>query len=159
MAEDRSAFRTKEATPEKFERLLTPNKKKKPTVSIGGEFDFSSSALDASQKKKDIPKVQTPTKKATLETVNNTPNTGKRGRPIRIKDERYKVNRPKMISRALESKLSIVQDYVEEFREETGRITFEKYVDTLLESYIKQRLGVSKEEHLRNEIEEKFNDL
>lgn len=160
MALDRSSFETSEVTSEKFEKLLTPTKKAKPTVSIGGEFNFSSSALD--KKKQTPPAKEIKLEESTIrppEPSGMAPTPGKRGRPVTIKDKRYKVNRPKMISQALESKLSIVQDYIEEFRAETGRITFEKYIDTLLESYIKQRLGVSKEEHLRNEIDEKFNQL
>lgn len=64
-----------------------------------------------------------------------------------------------MISPALESKLETLKDYVEEFQIETGRITFEKYIDTLAEAYIKTKLGVAKEEHLREEINEAFEKL
>ena len=52
-----------------------------------------------------------------------------------------------------------MQDYVEELQSVKGRITFEKLVDTLAEAYITQKLGVSKEEHLRAEIKEAFEKL
>ncbi len=83
----------------------------------------------------------------------------KRGRPIEITDERFKVTKPKKISPALESKLNVLQDYVEELQSVQGRITFEKLIDTLSEAYITQKLGVAKEEHLREEIKDAFDKL
>lgn len=83
----------------------------------------------------------------------------KRGRPIEITDERFKVTKPKKISPALESKLNVLQDYVEELQSVKGRITFEKLIDTLSEAYITQKLGVAKEEHLREEIKDAFDKL
>lgn len=147
MPEDRSTFGNENIVPQQFDTLLKKPKKGKP-IDINGEFDFSSDVLTKSST------VMKPT--VSSET---TVNSAKRGRPITIKDYRYKVNRPKMISSALESKLSVLQDYVEEFQDITGRITFEKYVDTLAEFYIKQKLGIAKEEHLRFEINEAFENL
>ena len=63
------------------------------------------------------------------------------------------------ISPALESKLNVLQDYVEELQSVQGRITFEKLIDTLSEAYITQKLGVAKEEHLREEIKDAFDKL
>ncbi|TYQ61803.1 hypothetical protein BEK79_02040, partial [Enterococcus faecium] len=83
----------------------------------------------------------------------------KRGRPVSIPDKRNKVSVPKKISPALNSKLSILQDYMTELQSEKGRISFEKIVNTLADSYIQHRLGVAKEEHIREEIQEEFEKL
>lgn len=147
MAEDRSTFGNENIVPQQFDTLLKKPKKGKP-IDINGEFDFSSDVLTKRSQKLKSP--------AAPEIAISS---SKRGRPITIKDPRYKVNRPKMISSALESKLSILQDYVEEFQDISGRITFEKYIDTLAEFYIKQKLGIAKEEHLRFEISEAFDNL
>ncbi|EOV3185234.1 hypothetical protein ACOMX4_002495 [Enterococcus faecalis] len=123
-------------------------KEPKKRVKMDGEMNFSSDTLLKS------------TNPPSQFTKNvNEQTTKKRGRPKKITDARYKVSRPKMISPALESKLETLKDYVEEFQIETGRITFEKYIDTLAEAYIKTKLGVAKEEHLREEINEAFEKL
>lgn len=122
--------------------LLKPGIKKKKTVSIRGENEFGQSSL--LNKKK----------------VTSTSTTGKkRGRPVEITDERYKVSKPKKISPALEVKLKILQDYVEELQSVSGRITFEKLIDTLTEAYITQKLGIAKEEHLREELKDALEKL
>ncbi|EMM0060244.1 hypothetical protein I5S29_13510 [Enterococcus faecium] len=118
-----------------FEPLLPNNKRQ--DVKISGEYNFSNSALSN-------------TKKITLK---------KRGRPVSIPDKRNKVSVPKKISPALNSKLSILQDYMTELQSEKGRISFEKIVNTLADSYIQHRLGVAKEEHIREEIQEEFEKL
>ncbi|MBK5028896.1 hypothetical protein [Enterococcus faecium] len=124
-----------------YEGLLNPGgKKKKKKVSISGENEFGQSAF-TSQKKLVLPKGK------------------KRGRPVEITDERFKVTKPKKISPALESKLNVLQDYVVELQSVSGRITFEKLIDTLAEAYITQKLGMAKEEHLREEIKEAFDKL
>ncbi|WP_429951658.1 hypothetical protein [Enterococcus sp. AZ101] len=145
MTEDRSTFGSENIVPQQFDTLLKKPKKGK-SIDINGEFDFSSDVL-----------TKTVASPAAVQKTNES--SSKRGRPVTIKDPRYKVNRPKMISSALESKLSVLQDYVEEFQDITGRITFEKYIDTLAEFYIKQKLGIAKEEHLRFEINEAFEQL
>lgn len=147
MAIDRTSFGDENVEPEKFETLLKKPKKGKE-INISGEFDFNNDVLTSRVNKEiePLPPLQ-------------IDSTTKRGRPVTIKDPRYKVNKPKMISAALESKLSVLQDYVEEFQDITGRITFEKYIDTLSEFYITQKLGVAKEEHLRAEINEAFAQL
>lgn len=119
---------------------------------MDGEMNFSSDTLLNSTLKK------TSSPSQFINNV-NVQTTKKRGRPKKITDARYKVSRPKMISPALESKLETLKDYVEEFQIETGRITFEKYIDTLAEAYIKTKLGVAKEEHLREEINDAFEKL
>lgn len=118
-----------------FEPLLPNNKRQ--DVNISGEFNFSNSALS------------------------NTQNISfkKRGRPVSITDTRNKVSVPKKISPALNSKLSILQDYMTELQSEKGRISFEKIVNTLADSYIQHRLGVAKEEHIKEEIQEEFDKL
>lgn len=141
-------FKPNAAKSGEFEPLLKKNKK----VNIKGEFDFSSDRLSSKKIANDNrttlsvdkPKVFTSTK---------------RGRPVTITDQRYKVSVPKKISPALNSKLSVLEDYVTELQSETGRITFEKIVDTLVESYITKNLGVAKEEHIREEIKQKFDEL
>lgn len=152
MVADRTSFGNDSVEPEKFDTLLKKPKKGKE-INIKGEFDFNNDVLTNPNNTGELIK---PTIHST--TVMNE-SSSKRGRPITIKDKRYKVNRPKMISSALESKLSVMQDYVEEFQDISGRITFEKYIDTLAEFYITQKLGVAKEEHLRSEIEEAFSQL
>ncbi|OOL76792.1 hypothetical protein B1P95_17890, partial [Enterococcus faecium] len=52
-----------------------------------------------------------------------------------------------------------LQDYMTELQSEKGRISFEKIVNTLADSYIQHRLGVAKEEHIREEIQEEFEKL
>ncbi|EPI2201197.1 hypothetical protein ACS4HS_002824 [Enterococcus hirae] len=123
-----------------YSGLLQPGNKKKKSVSINRENDFEQTLFN--------------------KKIKPLPNTNKkRGRPVEITDDRYKVTKPKKISPALESKLNVMQDYVEELQSVKGRITFEKLVDTLAEAYITQKLGVSKEEHLRAEIKEAFEKL
>ncbi|EMF0131560.1 hypothetical protein ACT46A_002700 [Enterococcus hirae] len=123
-----------------YSGLLQPGNKKKKSVSINRENDFEQTLFN--------------------QKIKPLPNTNKkRGRPVEITDDRYKVTKPKKISPALESKLNVMQDYVEELQSVKGRITFEKLVDTLAEAYITQKLGVSKEEHLRAEIKEAFEKL
>ncbi|HBC4465769.1 hypothetical protein P0E52_13140 [Enterococcus faecalis] len=152
LSNDRKTFNTSAySTPKQFNKLIKEPKKR---VKMDGEMNFSSDTLLNSVLKKNISPSQ-----AHLPNTTITPTTKKRGRPKKITDSRYKVCRPKMISPALESKLETLKDYVEEFQVETGRITFEKYIDTLAEAYIKTKLGVAKEEHLREEIEEAFDKL
>lgn len=131
-------FNTSKHSEGTFEPILPQVKKeKRKPIDINGEFDFSGNAFA------------------------NTKAIGKkqRGRPVSIHDSRYKVSVPKKISPALNSKLSILQDYMTELQSETGRITFEKIIDTLADSYIQHRLGVAKEEHIKDEIAEEFERL
>lgn len=138
---DRKEFNIDTEINATYDGLLNPGgKKKKKTVSISGENEFGQSALG--------------TKKIMI-----LPKGKKRGRPVEITDDRYKVVKPKKISPALESKLNVLQDYVEELQSVNGRITFEKLIDTLAESYITQKLGMAKEEHLRAEIKEAFEKI
>lgn len=139
---DRKGFKIEEEIDSDYEGLLSPGKKKnkKKTVSISGEDVYSQSIFAGANKVSE-------TKKK------------KRGRPVEIMDERYQVVKPKKISPALDSKLKILQDYIEELQTESGRITFEKLVDTLAEAYISQRLSMTKEEHLRSEIQDGFEKL
>ncbi|RHW45423.1 hypothetical protein DS832_07825 [Bombilactobacillus bombi] len=90
---------------------------------------------------------------------NNQVKKQKQGRPVEITDVRYKVCKPKKISPALESKLACLQDYMIEFADETKRITFDKMVDTLANSYIDTKLVESKREHLKKEIKKDFDNL
>ncbi|EMF0607796.1 hypothetical protein G9L51_002728, partial [Enterococcus hirae] len=100
-----------------YSGLLQPGNKKKKSVSINRENDFEQTLFN--------------------KKIKSFPNTSKkRGRPVEITDDRYKVTKPKKISPALESKLNVMQDYVEELQSVKGRITFEKLIDTLAEAYI-----------------------
>jgi hypothetical protein len=140
-------FKPNAAKSGKFEPLLQKNKK----VNIKGEFDFSTNRLAS-------PKASESNHLSSESTVKPIAST-KRGRPVTIKDQRYKVSVPKKVSPALNSKLAVLEDYVTELQSETGRITFEKLVDTLVESYITKNLGMAKEEHIREEIKQKFDEL
>lgn len=148
---DRTGFNVESNDIEEFEMQVKrkPKRKKAETVHIPGENNFGNDALD-------IP-INAGNSLGEIEPLKEKKN--KRGRPVVIKDSRYKVCRPKMISPALESKLEVMKDYVEEFRTVSGRITFEMYIDTLVESYIKTKLGIGKEERLREEIQEQFEKI
>lgn len=139
-------------------------------VSIAGEDDFSNDLLgtvNKAQSTKQTELVKTDEEKVVLEASSlevkpnpqNKKTKAKQGRPIVYTDDRYRASKPKVISPALDSKLNILQDYIEELSTETGRITFEKIVDTLAESYIKRALPTSKEELLRSEIQQGFDAL
>lgn len=163
MTVDRTSFNTESMDTGEFNQLIGKVKKnEKKEVEISGDFDFTDEAFFGDSNIGEVPKTPftprapsiTGVKAVSTETKNS-----QRGRPVKIKDWRYKVGKPKMISSALESKLSVLQDYVEEFQSISGRITFEKYIDTLLEFYIKSKLGISKEERLREEIKEAFEEL
>ncbi|MFD1670798.1 hypothetical protein ACFQ5M_01670 [Agrilactobacillus yilanensis] len=148
MPVDRSKFDTDSVKSEKFNTLIKKPKKK---VEINGENEFGNDAfgptgLDSYSDAKEIPGSKTKAKR-------------KQGRPKVITDDRYKVSLPKKISPALENKLHALTDYMPEFQEASGRISFDKIVDTLAESYIKNRLGVSREEFLREEIDKGFENL
>lgn len=139
-------FKSNAAKSGAFDPLL-PKKRK---VNIKGEFDFANDRLTNSSSKN---------KNQTTATEIKSSVSTKRGRPVTIKDQRYKVSVPKKISPALNSKLAVLEDYVTELQSETGRITFEKIIDTLVESYITKNLGMAKEEHIREEIKQKFDEL
>ncbi|MBC1228753.1 hypothetical protein [Listeria booriae] len=138
MATDRSSFNIESTESESIEKLITTSKPKKK-VAISGENNFDSNSLA---------------------NVNTHPKTSKkRGRPVQITDDRFKVKVPKKISPALESKLSVLQDYMVELQDNKGRVTFEKIVSALADSYISNRLSVSKEEHVKREIQEEFDKI
>lgn len=147
---DRSSFNTSIPEPKQFKTLIDSPKKKK--VVISGENSFGNDALGNSLPIKTFTDVK-------MSSPSQPLRGKKRGRPTIITDERYKVVKPKKISAALESKLNVLQDYIVELQSESGRITFEKVIDTLAEAYIKQQLSISKEEHVRNEIQEEFDKL
>ena len=94
---ERKEFNVDTKVDTEYAGLLQPGIKKKKSVSIRGENEFGHSSL---MNKKP---------KATTSAASK-----KRGRPIEITDERFKVTKPKKISPALESKLNVLQDYVEE---------------------------------------------
>ncbi|MDA9472037.1 hypothetical protein [Enterococcus sp. 5H] len=85
--------------------------------------------------------------------------TGKRGRPVEIKDPRYKVVVPTKISKATDVKLYNLKGYMSEFREISGRISFDKIVDALAENYIKTQLPATTEKILREQIKDDFDAL
>lgn len=95
--------------------------------------------------------------KSRKEQENNT--SVKRGRPIEIKDKRYKVVVPTKISKATDVKLYNLKSYMSEFREATGRITFDKIIDSLAENYIKTQLPSTTEKILRQQIKEDFDKI
>lgn len=85
--------------------------------------------------------------------------SGKRGRPVEIKDPRYKVVVPTKISPATDAKLYNLKGYMSEFRESTGRISFDKIIDALAENYIKTQLPATTEKILREQIRDDFDAL
>lgn len=155
MKQDRSSFDSGINNEEEFTPLIKQAEKgRRKAVEISGEDNFDSSAFNV------VNEQPMEKKKQVSHTMVSASNYGKkRGRPIEITDERFKVTKPKKISPALESKLSVLQDYMVEFQDTTGRITFEMVVSTLADSYISHRLGVAKEEHIQKEIQEMFDKL
>lgn len=150
MAVDRSKFDTQSVKSEKFNTLIKKPKKK---VEIRGENEFGNDAfgttpsgLASYSSEKEIPGQTVKAKR-------------RQGRPKVIMDDRYKVSVPKKVSPALENKLHTLIDYMPEFQEVSGRISFNQIVDTLAESYINNRLSVSKAEFLHEEIEKSFKNL
>ncbi|MBC1923017.1 hypothetical protein [Listeria grayi] len=145
MAHDRSSFDIEPSENDAFTPLV---KKKKKNVEIAGENNFSSKSLGDPS----LPSLPPVKKEKSLGK--------KRGRPVEIKDPRYKVNVPKKISPALQSKLTVLQDYMTELQETPkGRITFEKVITALADSYIKNRLAVAKEEHIKKELDMELEKL
>lgn len=127
---------------ESFNQLLPKKEKKANAVSITGDNDFGGGLLTA---------------QTTIPVQSSTQVS--RGRPVKIKDTRFKVSVPTKISPATQVKLDCLKDYVTEFSSISGRISFDKYIDTLAEAYINNKLGVAKSENLRNEIEQAMNEL
>lgn len=95
----------------------------------------------------------------TQKSKSTSKHTGKRGRPVEIKDPRYKVVVPTKISKATDTKLYNLKSYMSEFRETTGRITFNNIVDALAENYIKTQLPATTEKILREQIQTDFDKL
>lgn len=144
-------FNTDNTEEKKFTRLLNKPQSKVQSVEIAGEYSFGTGITMNSRKA--TSKTTTPSSPA-LEKGSK-----KQGRPVEIKDDRYQVTRPKKISPALESKLSLLQDYMTEFATTTKRISFDKLVNTLADSYIDTRLGMAKSEHLKSEIAAEFEKI
>lgn len=135
---DRTEFATGQENKIEFNQLVKPPKK---TVNIDGENNFGNDALSQ------------------VKPVSTKKTEVKRGRPKVITDERYTVCKPKKISPALEVKLKVLEDYMIEFREITGRITFEMMVDALADSYMNQRLPMGKSEKALQDIEVEMEKL
>lgn len=138
--EDRTKFDIQEKPAGGFNQLIKTPKKK---VAIDGENNFGNDAFSSMK----------PTPTTTTKTG------GKRGRPKVITDERFIVCKPKKISPALETKLKALEDYMGEFRETTGRVTFEMMVTALADSYIDQRLSVGKSEKVKEDIKMEMDKL
>lgn len=162
MTSERSNFGEKtNNSSQEFNTLLDKPKQKAKKITIKGEMNFGNDALSTKSNVIDTDSQIIKDKKSfdNKVIIEEVTKTSRRGRPVKIKDSRYKVNKPKMISAALESKLAVLQDYVEEFQDVSGRITFEKYIDTLAESYITRKLGIAREERLREELQEHLDKL
>lgn len=145
-------FNTDKTDDKKFRQLLQKPQSKVQSVEIAGEYSFGNGAtLNRKQ--------QTPDVAPAPATPNEEKEVKKQGRPVEIKDARYQVTRPKKISPALESKLSLLQDYMTEFATTTKRISFDKLVNTLADSYIDTKLGIAKSEHLKSEITTEFEKI
>lgn len=148
---DRTEFNVKKEYNPKFEPTIkTPAK----NVSSPTSKNFGGNALDKVITK---PKIKKKKKTVFPNEVEETKKK-KRGRPVEVKDPLQKVDRPKMISTTLEIKLSVLQDFVTEFQEETGRITFDKYINTLVDAYVKSNMTYSKQEAFKRELDYKINE-
>lgn len=148
---DRSEFNVKkEYNPEFEPTISTPAK----NVSSPTSKNFGGNALDKVIVKPKINKKKKTVFSNEIEKVEKK----KRGRPVEVKDPLQKVDRPKMISTTLEIKLSVLQDFVTEFQEETGRITFDKYINTLVDAYVKSNMTYSKQEAFKRELDYKINE-
>ncbi|KJY48077.1 hypothetical protein JG29_15920 [Bombilactobacillus mellis] len=127
---------------EKIDQLVKKPTNEPKEVNINGAYNFSSGQY----KTNDLNTTNPPTRK-------------KQGRPIVVTDPRYKVSRPKKIAPALESKLACLQSYMTEFADENKRISFNKLVDTLADSYIETKLGADIKKSLKEKIEKEFRNL
>lgn len=155
---DRTSFNTEPAKKKEFNKLINA----KPKVKIKGEDDFGSNSLNliGKEKEKKVDLNTNPLKN--LQKVTKAASSAKKrgkGRPVQIKDDRFKANQPKVISKALSSKLNVLEDYVDELSLIEGKVSFDKYIDTLVEVYISLKLNADKQEHLRKEIEDAFNRI
>ncbi|MBC1385594.1 hypothetical protein [Listeria innocua] len=155
MKQDRSSFDSGAHNEEVFTPLVKQPKGRRKSIEISGEENFDNSSFNITNEQSKMQFEQ----KQIIHSPIEPNHAKKRGRPVEITDDRFKVTKPKKISPALESKLSVLQDYMVEFQDTTGRITFEMVVATLAESYISHRLGVAKEEHIQKEIQEMFDKL
>lgn len=127
---------------EKIDQLVKKPTNEPKEVNINGAYNFSSGQY----KTNDLNTTNPPTRK-------------KQGRPIVVTDPRYKVSRPKKIAPALESKLACLQSYMNEFADENKRISFNKLVDTLADSYIETKLDADTKKSLKEKIEKEFRNL
>lgn len=127
---------------EKIDQLVKKPTNEPKEVNINGAYNFSSGQY----KTNDLNTTNPPTRK-------------KQGRPIVVTDPRYKVSRPKKIAPALESKLACLQSYMTEFADENKRISFNKLVDTLADSYIETKLDANANKSLKEKIEKEFRNL
>lgn len=127
---------------EKIDQLVKKPTNEPKEVNINGAYNFSSGQY----KTNDLNTINPPTRK-------------KQGRPIVVTDPRYKVSRPKKIAPALESKLACLQSYMTEFADENKRISFNKLVDTLADSYIETKLDANAKKSLKEKIEKEFRNL
>lgn len=141
---DRRSFPTDDVKSTPFNKLLKPAKK---NVAIKGEFDFSGGGLKIPDQKIENHQLQKQSK------------THKRGRPVSITDPRFKVQVPKKISPALNTKLAVLEEYITELQSVKGRITFEEMINALADAYVTKSLGVAKEEHFKDELNGAMNDL
>lgn len=127
---------------EKIDQLVKKPTNEPKEVNINGAYNFSSGQY----KTNDLNTTNSQTRK-------------KQGRPIVVTDPRYKVSRPKKIAPALESKLACLQSYMTEFADENKRISFNKLVDTLADSYIETKLDADTKKSLKEKIEKEFRNL
>lgn len=127
---------------EKIDQLVKKPTNEPKEVNINGAYNFSSGQY----KTNDLNTTNSQTRK-------------KQGRPIVVTDTRYKVSRPKKIAPALESKLACLQSYMTEFADENKRISFNKLVDTLADSYIETKLDADTKKSLKEKIEKEFWNL
>lgn len=138
-------FETSTNNVKPFNKLVKSptNSKEKKTVSISNEFNFGGNVK---------------TNFSAPSSTNKSSNI-KQGRPIVYDDLRLKATKPKKVSPSVDNKLSALLDYMTEFSDVSGRVSFDKQIDTLIDYYIENKLGASKKERLNQEIKDGFDKL
>jgi hypothetical protein len=133
-----------EKKPEAFKQLVQAPKPqpKRKEVGIKGEYDFGDSGLQAPPSK---PKRQSSKQKSPKGDRG-------RGRPVTLTDERYRVKVPKKISPALNAKLDVLEEYITELSDISGKVRFEDIINALADTYVSKSLTPAKEEHFQQEL-------
>ena len=133
-------------------------------VLIEGNKNYSNTAFDEIIRSEKEKKPQQLEKNNELENmmksskkVNETKKT--MGRPVEITDMRMKVSVPKKVSPYVSQKIDTLQPFITEFSSVTGRVTFDKILDVLIDTYTTHKLGIGKEELFKQQFQKDFDNL